>query len=617
MRVRRTLLGLLAAATLASAVLLLMWWANPVARIAGVQGPAAATVAAPPPAPTAPDAFAPSGGRAALALYVTDPNSEWLSLAFGLRTIGVPLIVTTDAARAARQAVVLAYPTISGRTVSAAASMALREQVAAGGTLVGFEVLGAGLGDVFGLQSVQNDARRQHLEWGADAAQRWEFSAPEERRLILGNEQAPLRGVSLSPSGDARILARFDDGSPGLLEHAHGKGRAYTLAIDAGAFIGGAQQGRREIWRDYVNAYEPTVDVLLRWIKAIYREGQPGAVTLATVPQGRPLAVVLSHDVDFSGSLRNALDYARSEARQGVRGTFFVQTKYVKDWSDEPFYDADGLALTRELHTLGGELASHSVAHSPVFAQFPLGTGDERYPSYAPYVRSKTETRRASVLGELRVSRFLLEQAASGQAVRSFRPGYLAYAKTLPQALEATGYRFSSSMSSGTALSHLPFQLSYAREGRTAVPVFEFPITLEDERVRPMDTALLPRALQVADQLARYGGLCVVLIHPNVLDDKLRFQEAFVDAMRQRQAWFGTVNELGAWWLARDGVRLDVAPAGTQLKLTLTTPQAIRGLALQLPAGWHAPAGIGSAAAHGLALDLAPGTTELLLERNH
>lgn len=614
---RRALIGLLAVVALILAGLGVSRLIDPVVRIPGIAGPVGATpLPAPPPAASL-DGFPATGGRSALALWVTDPDSDWLSLAFGLRSIGVPLVVTSDAARATQHAVVLAYPRVSGRTVSAAASVALRQHVQAGGTLVGFEVLGAGLADVFGLSSVQEGAERQVLRLNADSAQRWGLDAPQERETRLGSVQTPLRSVALQAVPEARVLATFDDASPAWLEHRFGQGRAYTLAFDLGAFIAGAQQGRRALWHEYINSYEPAVDVLLRWVKAVYREGQPAAVTLATVPHGRPLSVVLSHDVDFSGSMRHALDYARSEARQQVRSTFFVQTKYVKDWSDERFFDANGLALASALQALGGELASHSVAHTPVFATVPVGTGAETYPEYAPYVLSKEKTRGATVLGELRVSRFLLEKASGGKPIDSFRPGHLAYPPSLPEALHATGYRFSSSLSSGMALSHLPFQLSHQRKGRAPVPVFEFPITLEDERVRPMDTALLPQAIQMADRLARYGGLCVVLIHPNVLDDKLRFQEAFVSAMRQRGAWFGTLGEFGAWWQARDGVQIDVTPGdATQApRLRLNTPQAVRGLALQLPEGWQAPARSGQSAPHGWVVDLPAGQTELVLER--
>jgi len=42
----------------------------------------------------------------------------------------------------------------------------------------------------------------------------------------------------------------------------------------------------------------------------------------------------------------------------------------------------------------------------------------------------------------------------------------------------------------------------------------------------------LPQALEVARQVSRYGGLCVVLIHPNILDHKLAFEKGFVEGVR-------------------------------------------------------------------------------------
>lgn len=140
--------------------------------------------------------------------------------------------------------------------------------------------------------------------------------------------------------------------------------------------------------------------------------------------------------------------------------------------------------------------------------------------------------------------------------------------------------------------------------------VHEFPITLEDERVRPMDTVLLPRALEIADQLARYGGLCTVLIHPNVLDDKLRFQQAFVAAMRRRDAWIGPMSEFAAWWAARDQVAVDVDKGSSPPIVRLTAAQAVAGLPLQLPVGFRLASPVqGAAGQHGFGIDLPAGTT--------
>lgn len=193
-------------------------------------------------------------------------------------------------------------------------------------------------------------------------------------------------------NANADVLAHFDDGSPAVMGRRHGRGHAYAVGLDVGAFISQAQQGRLT-GREYVNAYTPQVDVLLRWLKAIYREGEPAAVTLGTVPQGRPLSVVLSYDVDYTESVANALEYSAALSQRGVRGTFFVQTKYVRDWNDDRFFDEDHLGLLRRLQE-NGELASHSVAHSPVFASLPLVDGTERYQAYAPFVKSKNRDAR-------------------------------------------------------------------------------------------------------------------------------------------------------------------------------------------------------------------------------
>ena len=96
-------------------------------------------------------------------------------------------------------------------------------------------------------------------------------------------------------------------------------------------------------------------------------------------------------------------------------------------------------------HRLGMELGSHTVAHSTVFSHFRLGTGTERYPEYQPYVKTKTKAANGSVFGELRVSKYLIEKLSGGTNVMSFRPGELSNPKALPQALVATGYRYSSS----------------------------------------------------------------------------------------------------------------------------------------------------------------------------
>ena len=102
----------------------------------------------------------------------------------------------------------------------------------------------------------------------------------------------------------------------------------------------------------------------------------------------------------------------------------------------------------------------------------------------------------------------------------------------------------------------------------------------------------LPEALDVATRISRYGGAVVVLIHPNILDHKLAFEQGFVEAVRP-YAWFGSVGQFGRWWAARNRVQLDCAEEPAGLRLSLTAPEPLEGLTL---VGTHAIAMVPAAA---------------------
>src|SRR5690606_35151830 len=99
--------------------------------------------------------------------------------------------------------------------------------------------------------------------------------------------------------------------------------------------------------------------------------------------------------------------------------------------------------------------------------------GAEAYPDYRPFVKTFTTQQGGTILGELRVSKYLLE-TLSGARVVSFRPGHLSLPAALPQALAATGYRFSSSITAGQAMTHLPYRTMDNRSYDAESPVYEF-----------------------------------------------------------------------------------------------------------------------------------------------
>ncbi len=585
----------------------------------GVSGPQAKSVI-PSPIPAKWQEYE-CGNSGRFALLLTDPDSAWLGVVHGLQSIGIPFCITRDFREAVRHRVVLVYPTISGRVLAVEALQALAKFPSRGGTLIGVNVEGGGLNEVFGFSTLQPARTRHQITFDPTHRLARSFNDPRERVIPFAD---PMSGENAMGSfgyvGTKEAVARFEDGTAAITSRRVGKGHAYAFGIDLGFLLLTGYNNREQgVARSYVNEYEPALDVLLRLLRDMYREGEPTALTLGTVPQGKELATLITHDIDYGNSLKNATQYAEFEAAAGLHATYFIQTKYVRDWNDDAFFNDAGLAPLQRLRQLGMEVASHSVAHSAVFNLMPLGSGDERYPQYRPFVRDKEHIENATVLGELRVSKFLLEHLLPDNQVMSFRPGHLKNPYTLPQALEATGYRYSSSVTANNSLTHLPFRLTYGRETTAQSAIYEFPVTIEDE-AEPRLGDRLPQALELADRLARYGGLFVVLIHTNITDHKLEFERRLIAALQQR-AWFGTLREFGEFWSARDRVQLDVIQQGKQIRVDLAAPERISGLAVHLPAGYRvaavAPRGqkYTQHAGH-LVFDELSGSVQLTLQRS-
>lgn len=530
-----------------------------------------------------------NGGPSRLAILLTDEDSAWLGLAHGLKSIGVPFTITRDPAEAIKHRVVVAYPTVSGRVLDEKGVVALRRHVTQGGTLVATQVLGGGLQDLFGFDSVTESRDHHRIDFvdeapSLDPSLSW-LSHAYERSVLLGNPSNADGWMGTQVyEGAETPLARFDDGSPALIRRQDASGgMAYALGFDLGFFILRAQGDRNALaYRSYANQYEPSVDVWLRWLRELYHQREPLAVTLGSAPEGKPLAAVVTFDVDFVQSMEHLMVYRDLLQRLDVPATFFIQTKYYRDFQDEGFFNDRTLKMIAELQRTGMEVASHSVSHSDMYASVPLGDGREAYPEYQPRVKARGDTRNASVLGELRVSKFLLEQLSDAEVV-SFRPGYLATPTSLPQAMEASGYRFASSATAGNVTTHLPYRSNQSRLYSQETSVYEFPIAIEDELPPVMDQRT-DDAVELAHQLATYGGSFIILVHPNEIDHKYRFLEDVIPRL-QPFAWFGTLAQLGDWWALRDQLDIDVTREKSALVIRLTSAGPIKGVSLQLPSG--------------------------------
>jgi len=235
---------------------------------------------------------------------------------------------------------------------------------------------------------------------------------------------------------------------------------------------------------------------------------------------------------------------------------------------------------------MGMEIASHSVAHSHGFIHFNYGTGKEAYPAYQPFVLTEDSTKDASILGELRVSKFLLEKALNDKMkISSFRAGYLCDPPSLPQALVSTGYNACSNVTANLSRTHLPFQLNYDRDFKEELDIFEYPITIEDEE-KPTMMKRYDKAVDVFNKISTYGGFACVLIHPNILKEKFEFEQKIIKEFSGK-AYFTTLSNFSSWWNVRNKVSIAVKISAKTVILTVNSPDDIKGLSLYVPVNWQ------------------------------
>ena len=514
------------------------------------------------------------GGPHRLAILVTDPESGWLGLVRGFRALGVPITVTQDVDRALQHRVVLVYPIVSGQVLEGSEIRALANHIRSGGTMVAFNLAGGGLEELFGVRVGQETSARTRLRWTDPTGE------PESDEVIVsGIGEAQISSVGYE-SVSAPVLGRFSDGSAGVTCRDVG-GQACLLGVDLGSLAQRAMNGRADsLSRSYVNGYEPSLDSLFRLVRDVYVAGEPMPWLVSTVPTGREVSILFTHDIDFGRSVTNASAFAKALEARGTRGTFFVQTKYMKDYNDSIFFDDTTVPSLAALAGAGHEVASHTVAHSGRFEDMVMGTGRERYPAYRPKVTSVSGVDDATILGELRVSKFLIEETTKAE-VRSFRPGRLSYPFSLPQAMSATGYRYSSSITANIVLTHLPFQLTNGRADGALQPVFEFPVTIEDE-LPPRMGDRIHTGNALIEKIGRHQGVAVILTHPNITDHKLRFVEAVADYWQGR-AWMGTVAQFGTWWEQRDALETDVVERDGRFYLISASSLPIEAVTITLP----------------------------------
>jgi hypothetical protein len=446
-------------------------------------------------------------------------------------------------------------------------------------------VFWGGIQSLFGFRSFAPSRKRYHLAFSGttDPVMKY-LNRPEELEVSLGSDHFPeiIWSNGYVPETGAEVLAHFDDGTAALLMNSIGEGKVYLLGLSLLDVVLRSQNNRDyEAQRHYVNAFEPGADIWLLILRAWYENYAHDWVRLATIPGGQQSALLLSHDVDWENSFAPALDFARIEKANQAKSTFFIQTKYVDDANGKAFFFEPNLETLRQLKSGGSTVGSHSIIHSRGFNQFDLGSGHEVYPSYQPRGLGFDTASGATVFGEVRVSKELLDGEIPGQDTIFFRAGHLRVPYSLSEVLERSDYQFDSSFTADDVLSNFPFALPRDMGFEEDSEIYEFPVTIEDEE-SPGFAQRVPQALKVILANAENGAVSVVLIHSNESHLKAQAEEELLrqlpaDIIKTDMVSFAT------FWRARDRLQWTVTATSlpAQVVLQVKSHDSVTGLTFE------------------------------------
>jgi hypothetical protein len=519
-----------------------------------------------------------------VAVYRTNTQDDLLGMTHALHEMGIPFFVTRDLRAALRHRLVVLYPTVDGSTFSEDQVRQIQQHLQQGGDIFAVNVFAGAFKGLFGFQGYQASRQRHRVDFqtGADPILRY-LNRPEERWIRLGDpkylEIFWTNGYSPDPS--SKVLAGFEDGTAALLKHEVGRGSVYLCGISFNDAVLRNQVNRDyDAERRYVNAFEPGADVWMLMLRAWYESNQPGAVRLATIPGGQSSVLLLSHDVDWENSFDPSLEFARMETDHRTRSTFFIQTKYVSDYNSKSFFFGKDLEDLQKLFAQGFSIGSHSIIHSRGFNKFDLGSGTETFATYRPKGTGFDTATGATVFGEVRVSKELLNGELAGQQTIFFRAGHLRVPPSLPEALQRTGYEFDSSFTADDVLTNFPYALPLDLGFTEESGLYEFPVTFEDEEQPPLPQRV-DSMLDVIQANAENGAINVLLVHPNVAGEKLAAEKEVLEKL-PKDVTAGDLQAFALYWRARDRLQWKISSEHPgRAELSVKSDEPVSGITFE------------------------------------
>lgn len=494
----------------------------------------------------------------AVAVVLLAPDQDAFAAARVLRSAGVPFTVTRDLDAALRHRMVFVPGGEKAIHLTTEQRVSLRVFVNAGGTLI---VQSAGLPvwpELTGVAVSAPSRGRRLIDFRprADAGFR-DLTSPGLRTVRLASDSVSegIWTAGLTPRrGAADVLAVFPGTKEGaILRRRIGEGRVYLLGFDLRDVFVRPQTARSfDASPAGADAPAPGADAWPLLFRAWYESVTPVWARLRSLPGETSGLLLLSHSIESGDSPAGARQTAVWESSRGVASTWFIQTNESDAGQPGPLYGASIAALVRDISANGHELAAHTVSLPPDFAALPFGTGLERRSDYRP----ETVNGRlwdATVMGEIRVPKRVLERDVDGAIIAGFKSPGSAYPEILDEALAASGYSWDSSLSLREVQSYRPFLLTRRRTMLAESRVVELPTAFSDERPLKGPPPEAPDILRALNAASAEEGVLAWHSRPT---ERNRDLEASVLERLPPGTAVWTLGRAARWWAAREGTRL-------------------------------------------------------------
>lgn len=518
-----------------------------------------------------------------LCLRNGETNMENLaSVTHIVEAAGIPSVTTLDPEQAFNFPVVLVSSSLRETTLTDSEILAMKNYVAQGGVLIAPFVKNAVLFDLFGISKSKwlNSRYRINFDVNSQYPELAYINDSLEQQISLARltyyKSIYTRGYT---PATCQTLARFEDNTAALTRNTYQNGKAYAFGAEWEDVILRNQINKDyNAHRTYSNGFEPTSDVVILFVKEIYNNAVPFAVTKHSSPGNSPSVLMITHDIDSRTGMDTMQFFSDWEFTQGISAQYFVTTHYFSDGWMSAFYNSGAIAKIIDVKNKGHIIGSHSVGHFPDFAsssRFPTGYPGNVRATYNPAYHNGFTTG-GTVFGELEVSRDLLNQDV-GVNVRSFRAGHLAFNNRLINVMQTLLYKFNSTHSANDVLTNFPFRQRTNR-AFSGLPtnVYELPMTISDVfKSDPISVENFPEKVaiwkDVIERNTANHAPTVLLIHPNrqwkLIAEQMLHAQLSPEILRMNFEAFGD------YWLQRRDLEYTSTLVNDSLFIHLLSPE--------------------------------------------